>query len=229
MTSTLRTDDADAQSRELVFMSDRTIRLLHLARDAFLKHDLSALPAAERLGAEIHRQEKALIETCTQEGRTLRERSGQDAVFVPMHLERIADNLEQLLALTRRMITEGVLFTDRARREIGTLYEMAAELLVNVRDALRTNNRTLIEQVRHLGQQCEIMANEFALFHEQRLIEGVCLPKASSIYLAMLDHLKGIEWHARQIVEKLAPAPVGGSRPAASVPAAAQRTHTAHR
>jgi hypothetical protein len=57
------------------------------------------------------------------------------------------------------------------------------------------------------------MANEYALFHEQRLIEGVWKPRASSLYLAMFDDLKWIEWHAWQIGEKLAPAPLSALEP----------------
>jgi hypothetical protein len=35
-------------------------------------------------------------------------------------------------------------------------------------------------------------------------VEGLCMPKASSLYVAILDDLKGIEWHTRQIAQKLA-------------------------
>jgi Na+/phosphate symporter len=98
-------------------------------------------------------------------------------------------------------------------REVNSLFEMTIEMLECVRDALRTGNRTLIRNILMVSRQLDLMANEFALFHEQRLIEGVCQPRASSLYLAMFDYLKGIEWHARQIGEKLAPAPLSQMEP----------------
>jgi hypothetical protein len=35
------------------------------------------------------------------------------------------------------------------------------------------------------------------------LIEGLCLPKASSLFVALLDYLKGITGHIGQIADKL--------------------------
>jgi len=201
--------EPDARRARILEMSETAVAMLRTVHDAFRTQAQEALARAERLGREIHRQEKALMETLVSEAdvSTLPP-SKEDTVFVPMHLERAGDNIEALIGATRKMIADGVLFTDRAAREVGSLFEIALELLECVRDALRTGNRTLIRHILLAGQRCELMANEFALFHEQRLIEGVCLPRASSLYLAMLDYLKGIEWHARQIAEKLAPAPL---------------------
>jgi hypothetical protein len=33
--------------------------------------------------------------------------------------------------------------------------------------------------------------------------EGVCMPKASSLFVAILDYFRGIEWHVRQIAQRL--------------------------
>jgi len=204
----------DARRARILEMSEKTVAMLRTVHEAFRTQDHATLAAAEQLGREIHRREKALMDTLVSEAEvSTRPPSKEDTVFVPMHLERAGDNIESLIGATRKMIVEGVLFTDRATREVNSLFEIALELLECVRDALRTGNRTLIRHILLAGQRCELMANEFALFHEQRLIEGVCLPRASSVYLAMLDYLKGIEWHARQIGEKLAPAPLDELEP----------------
>jgi len=51
------------------------------------------------------------------------------------------------------------------------------------------------------------LASDFARAHEERLIEGVCLPKASSAYLAMVDYLREIVRHARRIGARMVPPP----------------------
>lgn len=199
---------------EIVEMAESAVHMLRHVREAF--HHLHASPIEEaiRVGRLVHREEHALIDRmvkrATDSGASTAD---EEAVFVPMHLERIADNIELLATATGKMVREGILFTDRATREVGGLFDSAIELLEGLRDAMRTGNRTLVRYVLDASRTCETRANEYALFHEERLIEGVCVPRASSIYLAMLDHLKGIEWHARQIAEKLQPAPVvPGSR-----------------
>jgi Na+/phosphate symporter len=206
--------DHDARRAEILGMSEKAAAMLQIVRDAFRTQRTASLAAADQLGHEIHRHEKTLMETLiTVADVSTRPRSDEDTVFVPMHLERVGDNLEALVGAIRKMISEGILFTDRAVREMNSLLEMTIELLECVRDALRTGNRTLLRNIVAVSRQLDLMANEFALFHEQRLIEGVCQPRASSLYLAMFDYLKGIEWHARQIGEKLAPAPLSALEP----------------
>jgi Na+/phosphate symporter len=101
------------------------------------------------------------------------------------------------------MIHEGVLFTPRARQEIVGLLDLASEAVECLRDAILTDNRTLIRHVLDQAHRCEDQATDFAMFHEQRLIEGICVPRASSVYLAMLDYLRGVESHVRQIALKM--------------------------
>jgi Na+/phosphate symporter len=192
---------------EIVETAGDVVRMLRLVRDAFHRLHATPLEEATRVGRQVHRQEHALIDRMVKRGAGANGPE-DEAVFVPMHLERIAENVELLAAATGRMVRDGILFTDRATREVGSLFDTALELLEGLRDALRTGNRTLVRYVLDAGRTCETRANEYARFHEQRLIEGVCIPRASSVYLAMLDHFRGVEWHARQIAEKLQPAAV---------------------
>lgn len=197
---------------EILDMAERVVLMLRHVRDAFHRLDAAPLGEAARIGRVVRDEEHALIDRLVKGAAAPGAAAAdEESVFVPMHLERIADNIEQLAGATGKMVREGVLFTDRAAREVDGLFLAALELLEGLRDALRTGNRTLVRYVLDAGRTCETRANEYALFHEQRLIEGVCVPRASSIYLAMLDQLKGIEWHARQIAEKLQQVPAARS------------------
>jgi Na+/phosphate symporter len=57
--------------------------------------------------------------------------------------------------------------------------------------------------VRESAAEISRSASEFATMHEERLIEGLCMPKASPLFLDILDAIKGIAWHAKEIAEKL--------------------------
>jgi len=188
-------------------MCEQTVEMLRLTWEGFRRQDTRPLEPAERLGREIHRREKTLTELVVKPAP---EAPGADRelVFVPMHLERIGDNVEYLVRAIQTMVREGIPFTDRAMREVNALFEKAIELVECVRDMIPTRNRILIRHVLAEGPRYERTADEYALAHQQRLIEGVCMPKASSVYLAILDYLKGIEWHTRQIAHRLStPAP----------------------
>ena len=179
--------------------------MLRLTARAFATQSTATLEPAKNLGREIHQREKALTEMIINR-LTGEERVGEtnkEFLFVPMHLERVGDNVEFLVRAVNTMIKEGTPFTERAMGEVNGLFEKAIELLECVRDAVTTKNKILMRYILDEGKGFDSRVDEFALLHQQRMIEGVCVPKASSLYLAILDYLKGIESHCRQIGLKL--------------------------
>ncbi len=193
----------------LVQLADQTIAMLKMAREAFVKQRPSLVERVLAAGEEVHRAEKKLTAGLVP-GPGGRTTADAEKIFVPMHLERIGDNIEAFARAVERQARDGVVFTDRAISEIDRLIEKGLELLEATRDILRTGNRTLVHHVLTDGPCFQATATEFASFHQERLIQGLCLPRASSIYLAMIDYLRGVERHQREIVKKVS----GQARPA---------------
>ena len=190
---------------EIYEMCQQTVEMLALTWEGFRKQDVGPLEPAEKLGKQIHQLEKALTELVVKRPTAQGDLLGaeQELVFVPLHLERIGDNIESLVKAIKGMVQEGIPFTERAMREVNALFEKAIELAECVRDLVRTKNKVLVKHIADEGQRYEETANEYALAHQQRLIEGLCMAKASSLFVAMLDYLRGIEWHIRQIGSRL--------------------------
>jgi Na+/phosphate symporter len=187
---------------EHLHLADCTIEMLKMARELFIKQERRLVDPILQLGQHVHRREKFITAALAGPADGDIER-----FFVPMHYERVGDNIEAFTHAVERMIKDGVVFTDRAIQEIDTLISKALELLDATRDVLRTSSTVLIRHVLTEGPAFEATASEFALFHQGRLIQGLCRPKASSIYLAMIDYLGGIERHQREIVQKIARQP----------------------
>jgi Na+/phosphate symporter len=196
----------DRLRSEVAEMCQQAIAMLQLTWEGFKRQQTATLQRAEQLGREIHQREKALTALAVGGSSEAPEAVGE-LVFLPIHLERIGDQIELLIKATRRMIQDGIPFTERAIKEINTLFAKGIELLECVRDVIQTRNRVLLRYILEEGERYQGLADAYGLSHQQRLIEGVCMPKASSIFVAMLDYLRGIEWHTRQIVQKLGPAP----------------------
>jgi Na+/phosphate symporter len=205
MTSDSVTRAADVDRAEEVAMAGEVVEMLRLVQQAFSHLDARRSDEAARIGHLVHQQERGLLGRLGGRGGAARPGGHvpDDVVFVPTHLERLADHVGQLASATSTVVQQGTLFTDRAVHEISGLLESAVEILEGVRDALRTGNHVLIRYVIEAGRACETRANEYALFHEKRLVEGVCEPRSSSVYLAMLEDIKGVEWHARQIAQQM--------------------------
>ncbi len=202
MTNPTMHREADEVRRAIQQMCSETVEMLRLTRDGFRRQDATTLETAARLGKGVHRREKELTDRVVSHWHAFPQEV-RDILFIPTHLERIGDNVESLARCIEMIRREGIPFTDRAMNEISALFEKGIELLECVRDLIPTRNRILMRYVVKGGEEFQSLASEYALAHQERLIEGLCLAKASSSFLAILDYLKGIEWHTRQIVQRM--------------------------
>jgi hypothetical protein len=163
-------------------LTTRAVHVLPLLWDAFRRQDAEPLGAAEQLILDMGR---------------IHAPPGTPA-------DEMLASVTDLLSSVRTMLDDSVPFTERAMREINSLFDKGLELLECARDALATENRVLVRHVIAAGAQHAQLANDYAMAHQQRLVDGVCRPLASTVYLGMLDHLKGVGGHTRKIAEELA-------------------------
>jgi hypothetical protein len=187
------------------------VDMVTLTWSSFRTRDLGPLDGAAALRRRVHAREKELTEGLLAGPERFR--------FVPGHLERVGDALEGLVRCQRTLGAEKTVFTEGGIREIDELFGRSLELLECTRDLAITGNQVLARHVEISSMRFQDVATRFAGAHEQRLIEGVCQPEASSVYLAMLDHLRDIARHTRQAAGRLA---AGRTAPAgrAATPAA---------
>lgn len=187
---------------EIRVMCDWTKEMLEATWEGFRRQDKEKLNQAEKIGREIHQKEKELTHLIMISSLG-REEPIKGLGFLPGHLERIGDNIELLIRCIRAMTHEGTLFSERAIKEINTLFSKDIELLECVRDAIKTKNKVLIRYVKEEGEKFQETIGEYSLAHQERLIEGTCISKSSSVYLAILDYLADVERHIRQMAGKI--------------------------
>jgi Na+/phosphate symporter len=124
-------------------------------------------------------------------------------VSVPVHLRRIAECIEKIAELIDKKIKDDILFSDRAITEITFLLQRLIDIIRPTADIILAKNMILKRYVEESESGVVKRANEYATLHEERLIEGLCLPIASSLYINMLDSIKDIAWHCKEIANKL--------------------------
>jgi Na+/phosphate symporter len=190
--------------KEILKMFDLAKEMFVFTWEGFKKLDEERLREAQKIGKELHEREKVLTHSIMT-GYSRGENVNDEITVghIPSHLERIGDNIELLLRCGASIIQDGVCFSDRAISEINTLFDKAIEILQSASDALKTNDKEKLINVREEGRKFQEVIREYSISHYDRLIEGVCMPKASSLYLAILDYLSGIEKHIRNIVERI--------------------------
>jgi Na+/phosphate symporter len=96
-----------------------------------------------------------------------------------------------------------VLLSDKASAELDYLFGRTRDILVNARDMVLAPNTLVGRHMAESARAVERMADEYSTLHEERLIEGLCAPKASQLFIQMLDAFKTISWHSKEIAQDL--------------------------
>ena len=186
---------------KLYDMNQKAMECIYLLQNAFIFNSSKSLDECEAKAKAILQAEKALTEEFVEDAKV--DPDSRMYVSVPGSIERMGDFIEDIAGCIRTKIRDGILFSDKAISETTFLLEKLQVILRNTSDIILSRNVTLREYVIESAAEINRSANEFATMHEDRLIEGLCMPLASPIYLHMLDAIKGIAWHGKVIAEKL--------------------------
>jgi Na+/phosphate symporter len=125
-------------------------------------------------------------------------------ISVSVHLLKMWENIDKLSNLIDKKIRENILFSDKAVKETIFLLQRLIEILRPTADIILARNTFLRMYILESQASVEKMATGYATLHEDRLIVGECVPAASSLYIKMLDAIKNIAWHTKEIAIKLA-------------------------
>jgi Na+/phosphate symporter len=124
-------------------------------------------------------------------------------ISVNLHLLRIGENIEKLAELIDKKIKDSILFSDRAVTELTFLLQRLIDLLRPTSEMILARNIFLSKYIEESQTEIGKKATEYATLHEDRIIEGLCAPVASSLYISILDIIKNVAWHSKEIATKL--------------------------
>ena len=174
---------------------------LGLLRQGFNQGDMEAVADVECATEATRERVASMTEGLVKE--TASSPEMRKYVSVPAHMARIQSNMERITAAVRREIQDNILFSDRAVSEIGFMFEKVGDIMGGLRELLAGSDAGVADRIIEEEGAVERAASEFATKHEERLIEGLCMPKASAVYLEILEAFKDAAWHAREIAKDL--------------------------
>lgn len=178
---------------------NHTEEMFEMIYEGFRKHDLSSIGKVEEIEEKLYKDSEGLLKSI------LRERSNEDIkhfIPVPEHFDRMGKGLNKLFNATKRKIRSGILFSDKSVKESYKLFDETLVLLNSVGDCIRTSNGDLAKNLDGNGKRLCELADEYAIFHEDRLIAGVCTPKSAPVYLDILESFRSVIWHVRKVLHE---------------------------
>jgi hypothetical protein len=173
-----------------------------LLQNAFIYHNAKLLKECKVKIAEVKKSGVSLNEGMEQT--VCDNPTMKPYATIPAHISRIANDIEKLSECVDKKINENILFSDKAVKESIFLMQRINEILKPIADIVLARNKFLSMYIEESQSGVEKMATEYATMHEERLIAGVCVPKSASIYVTMLETIKNIAWHSKEIAVKLA-------------------------
>jgi len=76
-------------------------------------------------------------------------------------------------------------------------------LLGDLPSLFTTEDKSLAQRIGEGGRSVIKMADAYSDEHEERLIDGICVPEHSPIYLSILESLKGVTVHTLAVSGKI--------------------------
>ncbi len=187
--------------KELHEMGSEAASCITLLQGSFISNAPKPLKDCREKAELLEQRGAALTQKAAEAAKEIPEM--KEYLTVPVHLQRIAEDLGKLAVLMEKKAKDNILFSDRAITEIGFLLQRLLDVIKPASELILDKNTLQSRYVQESETGIVGKANAYATLHEERLIEGLCLPVASSIYLAMLDSIKGIAWNAKEIALRL--------------------------
>jgi Na+/phosphate symporter len=121
----------------------------------------------------------------------------------PSHLGRVGDYSERILSCCDTKCSDDLNFSDMANQEVEQTFTLMLDMMVNFRDTLIAPNKFLLEHVISQAKELDQMCQDWQLAHVERLLNGSCAPRASSVYLDMLESTQSLGRHIKEMAQKM--------------------------
>lgn len=160
--------------------------LLKNCTERFNKMHKTVLPYMEKLFAE---KEKDAVEL--------------KYVNLVLAFQPIALAIDNLISKMLVKVESNILFSDKAVNEIKTLLQIAYDQCRDTKDYLLTKNPNLKENVIAAKEKLTALVIDYDVIHQNRLIAGVCMPKASYLYIDFTHSIRRISKGLADFAEKI--------------------------
>jgi len=196
--------DKEAEEK-IIQVCQSLIKMLEFAFQGFRKLTEESLKKVEEAKKEVEQHSTELKNLLISKSST--DEKGKECVkpylSIASSFDRMTHNIEGIVDQLRSMVLSHILFSDHALREVNDIFQEAMVLLESLPNLVLTQKKSVAQ---HIGEQVRSVfkiANGFSEEHEERLIQGVCMPKSSPMYLGILESLKGIFAHILEVSGKI--------------------------
>lgn len=192
---------------DVAAMSALALQMWQGTNRSFLDHDLDALAGVLDDEKKLNQMENTITSELVEIARASfdKKERAQAVLYadITADLEIIGDYCKDILERVEVKIQEKLLFSDDAVKEFEELYLKTEAALKEVAEALKKDSPGLARRVLKNEEHIDSLVDEYREHHNQRLIQGLCVPMACNMFLNILDFTAAVYYHAKKISRNL--------------------------
>ncbi len=190
---------------KMIRVCQNLMRMLELAFEEFRNPSEESLREAEEVEDKIHQYSSELTSFIISKNAS--RKNGKERIkpylSIASSLGLLNYNIQSTLDRIRGKSENHILFSDQAVKEVNGVFEQAVGLLGDLPSLFTTEDKSLAQRIGEGGRSVIKMADAYSDEHEERLIDGICVPEHSPIYLSILESLKGVTVHTLAVSGKI--------------------------
>jgi Na+/phosphate symporter len=192
-------------TERMILISQNLMKMLELAFEEFRRPTEKSIKEVEEVNDKIHHYSSELTSfIISKSPSTDRGREwAKSYLSIASSFDRMTYNIEGILDRLRIKSQRHIFFSDRAVKEVNDVFQEAMKLLKNLPNLIASQDKLLAQRMGEEVRSIFKIANGYSEEHEERLLQGVCVPKSSPIYLGILESLKGVIVNTLEVSGKI--------------------------
>ena len=188
-------------------MAELVLSMLGDTFYGFMKHDLDMLTSVLNDEKKLNDMERSLnvslVKLSKDKSQTARSRHITIFMEIIADLEQIGDYVKDMIERIEIKIEEKLFFSQEALAEYRHLYNVVQTALSDVVKSLKMDDKNFARRI--LGDEDHVnrLLTKYRDAHMQRMISGVCDPRAGNMFLNLLDFTAQAFAHTKAIAENI--------------------------
>jgi phosphate:Na+ symporter len=184
-------------------MAELVISMLRNTFEGFMQHDLDILACVLKDEQNLNDMEKeatlSLVDISKGKITDNEKKNIMLLANIVADLEEIGDYIKDMIERIEIKIQEKLLFSEDALSEYKHLYSAVETALADAVNSLKMKDKNFAKRVLCDGEHVDVLVGKYRQAHTQRLLSGICDPRAGNMFLNLLDFGGQIFHHTKSI------------------------------
>jgi len=195
----------DSAKKELVAMGEMVQKTVTTAIDGFFDIDKRSIAHVQtQENAVDHIQHDITFYLAKLSTQNLTDELGEQLpplIHSINDMERISDHAVNVSELTDRVYSDRLVFSNKAKAEMRTLYGKIEDMFNETLQSLRNNDAMAAERVLNHEKEVNRLQVEYLKEHSHRLCKRLCEPLSALVFVDFINNLEKIGDHLTNIAQ----------------------------